>query len=685
MLSTNPTLLSSLPENVLFNIAGYLNPPDVYLFNQLFPEVTQPVATLLSGRNFLTLNDPETQYYQQTPGPEVVHTVNAATNLSIYDCCMRESQARSLVRVLNITSPSVFTLEKTKQLTAAMRNINNPRQGSPRHPNAKILLSGSVSLQAVLGRIFYTKGRTTSDVDLFVSRDALPEVREAMVALDLHCHQVSNRYGVSAFGPQLIDHIECYVIDQDPNGDQAPYVTASSLAKDHRRRMGRNLRPGISYKNRLRNKAVHGVGIVRPGHEDEDFYRFPVDYPFTLDADFRNRKVVEVIVAKDGYSPEELIANFDIEACKVYFDGEKFGNVNDMIYLNMSDWNRNWDPWINHYIPLCIPQVYDISRRTSPKDPIDKAKLFLEDNFFESDDHKLLWMMNAFSETHLSNNHCKIPCLEHGFNNCECTLVSQTSSRFFDTFHHKVVKQFLRGLKYIDRGINIHISTRLIEAFLGEAAVRKLARSKAKTTLIARYLKKVKRERDGERIHEKRAKMSPAEKAEVNAEAREVTAQKRAKMTPEQGNRVRACDKDTTARKRERTTMSPAERAEANAKAREATPQKRVKKGAKMPPPDLVEAWLINMKTKAHKTTEKSSAKKPEPMKVTPEKSAKLSPEERKELCRAKRRLALTEETDANSVKAKTRKTKTTPRQEIRALPLPDYMSTSVLDPRSQR
>ena len=682
--TTNPTLLSLLPENVLFNITSHLNPPDVYLFNQLFPEVTQPVASVLSDRNFLTLDDPV--YYQQKPDPEVVHTVNAATHLSIYDCCMQESQARSLVRVLNATSPSVFTFEKTKQLAAAMRDINNPRQRSPSRPNAEILMSGSVPLQAVLGRVFDTKSRwyPASDVDLFVSRDALPEVRETMVALGLRCHQVSNRYGFAGFGPQLIGHIEAYVVDIDPNGDQAPYVTASSLAKDHRRRMRNTLRPGISYKNRLRNSAVNDVGIVRPGHEDEDFHRFPPDHPFTPDADFHNVKVVEVIVAKDGFSPQDIIANFDIEACKVCFDGERFGNVNDMIYSNMSDWNRNWHPWINYYIPLCIPEVNDISRRTSPKKPLDKARLFLKDKFFENDDTKLLWIMGAFSQAHLDNSHCGIPCLEHGFNNCECTLVSQTSSHFFDTFHHKVVKQFLRGLKYVDRGIDLPISPELKEAFLGRAAVRKLAQDKAKMTLLAQSLKKIKQEREmEERIREDRAKrtpqerararMSPEEKEQANAKERAARVQHRAEMSPEEKGQVRANDREAKAEKRA---------ARANAKARGARAQKKAKTGAKLPP-DLVEAWLIkeearanakrreaaaqrraemspaeedqvmanDRKAKAHKTTKTSSAKKPEPTKVTPEKSAKLSPEEMKELCLAKRKLALTEEAEANSMR----------------------------------
>ena len=107
-------------------------------------------------------------------------------------------------------SPSVFTFEKTKQLAAAMRNINNnPRHDSPHLPNTKILMSGSVPLQAVLGRIFCnSKGRATSDVDLFVSCDALQQGREAMVALGLRCHQVSNRYGFPGFERSLIDHIE---------------------------------------------------------------------------------------------------------------------------------------------------------------------------------------------------------------------------------------------------------------------------------------------------------------------------------------------------------------------------------------------------------------------------------------------------------------------------------------------
>ena len=52
-------LLGLLPETSLFNVAGFLNPTDVHLLNELFPEVTQPLAGILSGRNFLTLDDPE--------------------------------------------------------------------------------------------------------------------------------------------------------------------------------------------------------------------------------------------------------------------------------------------------------------------------------------------------------------------------------------------------------------------------------------------------------------------------------------------------------------------------------------------------------------------------------------------------------------------------------------------------
>ena len=116
---------------------------------------------------------------------------------------------------------------------------------------------------------------------------------------------------------------------------------------------------------------------------------------------------------------------------------------------------------------------------------------------------------------------------------------------------------------------------------------------------------------------------------------------KRAKMTPEEKAKFNA-----EARQRKRDQMSPEEKAEAKAKAGKTRSKKRAKKDI----PDLVESWLITMKEKAHKTTKTSSEKKTEPTKVTPEKSAKLSPKEIKELRRAKRKLALTEEAEANSV-----------------------------------
>jgi len=621
------SLLSLLPETVLFNIAGFLDPQRINLLDKMYPEVTRQKASVLSGRNFLTLNDPA--YYKYKSCPQVDDIANAATSghLTIGDICTQESQARSLVRILNVTSPSLFTFEKIEQLAATMRNVNNHQSSSLGllGPNPRFLMSGSIPLQAVLGRVFSDKNHK-SDVDMYVTEDALPEVRRAMQRLGLRCHEVSFRYaGSHPFSTRKIKHIEGYVSDTDPNGDQSPYVSASSLAKAHRRSM-RGRRDRISPKNRLRNAAVHGVGIMRPTHEENDFGRFPPGYHFTLDADYSFEKVVEVVVVSNGYSPEDIIANFDIEACKVYFDGERFGNVNDMIYSNISDWNHDWHSWIACYIPLCIPQVNDISRRTSPKDPIDMMKLYLEDESFENDDHKLLWVMSAFAQAYMSSNKCTIPCLEHGFNNCQCTLVSQTCSKFFIAFHHKVVKQFIRGLKYINRGIRLPIDEDLITAFLGEEILCELPpyenaskpepehepdNERPETEASSKQdskRKKDKRERDRDRIRDKRAKMSAAEKAEANEKAREAAAKRRAEMS-----------------------------------------------AAEIP--DLVESWILNMTAKGYQTTENLSAKKPEPTKVTPEKSAKLSPRERKELCRAKRKLLLTEEAEANSVKARTNKT----------------------------
>ncbi len=648
------SLLSLLPETVLFNIAGFLDPERINLLDKMYPEVTRQKASVLSGRNFLTLNDPA--YYKYKSCPQVDDIANAATSghLTIGDICTQESQARSLVRILNVTWPSLFTFEKIEQLAATMRNVNNHQSSSlGLGPNPRFLMSGSIPLQAILSRVFSDENRK-SDIDMYVTEDALPEVRRAMQRLGLRCHEVSFRYaGSHPFSTPKIKHIEGYVSDTDPNGDPSPYVSASSLAKAHRRSM--RWRNRISPKNRLRNAAVHGVGIVRPTHEENDFGRFPPDYHFTLDADYSFEKVVEVIVVSNGYSPEDVIANFDIEVCKVYFDGERFGNVNDRIYSNISDWNHDWHSWIACYIPLCIPQVNDISRRTSPKDPIDMMKLYLEDESFENDDHKLLWVMSAFAQAYMSSNKCTIPCLEHGFNNCECTLVSQTCSNFFIAFHHKVVKQFIRGLKYIDRGIRLPINRDLISAFLGEEILCELPPYEnapepepehepdnerpemESSSKQGSKRKKDKRERERDRIRGKRAAMSDAEKAEANEKARQATAKRRAKM-------------------------SDAEI------------------------PDLVESWILNMTAKGYQTTEKLSAKKPEPTKVTPEKSAKLSPRERKELCRAKRKLLLTEEAEANSVKARTKKTPAPPRREIyRSINPPDHMPTSIFHPRNSK
>jgi hypothetical protein len=709
--------LSSLPETVLFNIAGFLDPQRINLLDQMYPEVTRQKASVLSDRNFLTLNDPA--YYRNKSCSQIDDITNAATSghLTIGDICMQEAQARSLVRILNVTWPSLFTFEKIEQLAATMRNVNNHQSSSlGLGPNPRFLMSGSIPLQAILSRVFSDENRK-SDIDMYVTEDALPEVRRAMQRLGLRCHEVSFRYAGSShpFSTPKIKHIEGYVSDTDPNGDQSPYVSASSLAKAHRRSM--RWRNRISPKNRLRNAAVHGVGIVRPTHEENDFGRFPPDYHFTLDADYSFEKVVEVIVVSNGYSPEDIIANFDIEVCKVYFDGERFGNVNDRIYSNISDWNHDWHSWIASYIPLCIPQVNDISRRTSPKDPIDMMKLYLEDQSFENDDHKLLWVMSAFAQAYMSSNKCTIPCLEHGFNNCECTLVSQTCSNFFISFHHKVVKQFIRGLKYIDRGIRLPIDEGLISAFLGEEILLELPPYEnasepdpehepdneppemESSSKQGSKRKKDKRERDRDRIRCKRAKMSDAEKAEENEKARLAAAKRRAEMSDTQKaeankkarlatakrraemsdtQKADARDRDKTAKAKRRAEMSDTEKAEENEKARQATAKRRAKMSEMSDAeiPDLVESWILNMTAKGYQTTEKLSAKKPEPTKVTPEKSAKLSPRERKELCRAKRKLLLTEEAEANSVEARTKKT---------SIPPPDHIPTSIFHPRNSK
>ena len=517
---SNPTAsdgLLSLPENVWLNVAGYMNPNEVYHFNQAYPEIAQAVPSVIGDVNFLADNDRGYQEHQEQhqAEPEVIEAADAiSTPLNIGDCCLRESQRRSLVRVLRDTSPSLFSYDKVKHLAATMRNINN-RQSSPR---SRMLLSGSIPLQALVGRVFSTR-RTPSDLDIFVSKNALPEARNAMLALNLRCHHITFQYHSMPFEREvIIDHIESYVSDIDPDGNQTPSVSAWSLSLDRRRRRDPDLGP-ISKKNLLRNRAVHRVGILRPGHEEEDYDRFPRDFPFTRDADFDFIKRAELIVTRTSCSPEEAIANFDIEACKAYFDGENFGNVDDMTYLNRSTWDRNWHHWINCYIPLCIPQVNDISQRTSPKRPIRLNVLNLRN--LVSDDERLLWIMSAVSQAHLSNNHCVLPCLQHGFNNCTCKLVSQTSNMFFFYLHSKIAKQFRRALKYIKRGIDVPLSDELITAFLGEATLCKLPRSEG--LKIIGDCKNVSKPKPEERVAKKRAKMTPKEK--------QLAAEKRARIT----------------------------------------------------------------------------------------------------------------------------------------------------------
>lgn len=457
--------IENLPDSVYLNIASFMNPPDMFSFNKAYPGVANSVTTELTQRSIL---EPELRYAADGPPPA----------LTIGNRCMHESHISSFIQVLGKTSP-LLSPDKVKQLAADMRGINNEQ------PDPRLVLSGSIPLQALVGRVFVSDNGDPSDLDMYTTMNALPESRKAVMGLGLCCHNVRFFYDDQPFerGSTVISHVETYVSATDASGNVLPSISASALAKAWRRRRHRfnqgleDLHPA-SPKNINRQLAVIGVGIHSTTEKHNcDPRFFDPDHPFTLDVNEERVKLVDLIVLKRNHSPDEALALFDIDACKVFFDGSKFSNIYDKIYSFKSRWDLNWQRLVNCYIPLCLPQVNVVTQRTSPKDPITEDALLLPDMVDE--DEKLLWLLTSAGQACLNNPRCQLPCFHHGFNNCACPL--KINNRYFFKLHFRIVKQFKRALKYIRRGIDIPLSDELITAFLGESALLKLPRSKITT------------------------------------------------------------------------------------------------------------------------------------------------------------------------------------------------------------
>ena len=404
------TGIANLPDNIYQHIAEYLKPPEIYSFNKAFPEQANSHA------------------FKQAP-PNSVY--NDSTTIGQF--CLHQSQLKSLIRSIQLTSP-LFTPEKAKELADSIKRINEKPQNS-------LLLSGSTLVQATTGLEFLHP----KDLDLYTNLSALQESRNMLKEMGFLCYKVLTSY----YSPErpfllgtdpLIHHVEIYVSDTNPDtGTKRPSTTAHRI-KQH-------------YSNwlDLENGWMHPMSPSQ-SHRGNNLtqlreYQFCPSFPFTETVG-NIPKIVDLVVLNPSASPQDVLRRFDLDICKAYFDGSNFGNIQEEnTYFYKSDWDPNWQVLVNSYVLAFLAECREHVR----KFPEDKPSLYVFNIDKNNLKHLLLVVSSIAKAT--KNNHWQFPCPYHGFD-CNCTI-HLLNRDYLICLHKRIVKQFKRALKYIHRGISI--------------------------------------------------------------------------------------------------------------------------------------------------------------------------------------------------------------------------------------
>jgi len=299
--SERGTSLRDLSEEVLAKIAGSLAPPDVFSFATCSKELFSVFSrSPVEGSRPLAA-----ELLQSSLKRELQASLNAVTS--------RKEERPS------------FTLEDIFPEEGSFRKDAPPQ----------VLLSGSLAVQAALGRSGGDKEWELADVDIFCTWDAAPFVRQRLFEkCRLICSGVDNSYlqperdlagaREESSLETSVHHVESYA--SRPFGVGDTYGRRGNLPYTFDGYDVQTLEWG--------DLVLEDAGKPRFGISSlESYGGMKVGVPggsagglFAYDHTLRDHhSFVQLVVGKRGVKDaRELLESFDLEICKCYYDGREF-------------------------------------------------------------------------------------------------------------------------------------------------------------------------------------------------------------------------------------------------------------------------------------------------------------------------------------------------------------------------
>jgi len=353
---------------------------------------------------------------------------NIATRL------INQSMIVGLVCALKRSNASL-SLEQAQQL--ARLQMNEKKKGR------SVLLAGSTLVQAVTGRRF-----DNFDLDIYCTRESLPALRRLLTRdFGLCCETACPEYGMDRFTSnplvcQSIHHVEKYVKNTDTVATW-PAANVSSLFFQANMARGN---PGLLNDNLVshlflnwRNDYIHRLQRYKK-------YRFPPSFPITKKTNGNGPKVIDIIVC--NHTPEEVIAQFDLEICKTRFDGDKVQINSHIDAFNLRTKVDDFNELTKNYIPYLLdPSPNNPFTNDSSLSPLSLLK---EGNVTNK---MLVYIMHCFLKT-ATLNHCNLPNLTSESNDTNQYWV--LTPKYFIHLHNKTLRRLDRLKKYHDRGIHMN-------------------------------------------------------------------------------------------------------------------------------------------------------------------------------------------------------------------------------------
>ena len=487
-LHSLPTI-SSLPDSLLLNISSYSSPPDVYNLVQTCSSFHRP-SVELSDRHILSTEDYATRASRALrsvgpvdPSPSTgaerpvgvnteiemdavmtLHQLNSTTARQRFTVTSEDERSQPLIhrdspphdtnnevkniatRLINQSmivglvcalkrSNASLSLEQAQQL--ARLQMNEKKKG------LSVLLAGSTLVQAVTGRRF-----DNFDLDIYCTRESLPALRRLLTRdFGLCCESAFPEYGTDRFTSnplvcQSIHHVEKYVKNTDTVATW-PAANVSSLFFQANMARGN---PGILNDNLVsdlflnsRNNYIHRLQRYKK-------YRFPPSFPITKKTNGNGPKVIDIIVC--NHTPEQVIAQFDLDICKTRFDGDKVQINSHIDAFNLRTKVDDFNELTKNYIPYLLdPSPSNPFTNDSSLSPLSLLK---EGNVTNK---MLLYIMHCFLKT-AALNHCNLPNLTSESNDADQHWV--LTSNYFIHLHNKTLRRLDRLKKYHDRGIDMN-------------------------------------------------------------------------------------------------------------------------------------------------------------------------------------------------------------------------------------